>query len=365
MAGTSYGVNSPEAVKLWSRKLWHESLKATYIGKFMGKSSDSLIQVVEDTSKGDGDRVRCTLRMLLSGDGVAGDGTLEGNEEALTTYTDDVFIDQLRHAVRSGGRMSEQRIPFSVRDEARMGLQDWYADRYDTWFFNQIAGNTAQTDTRYTGLQATLAPDSEHHFVMEAGFKAIGTSSGTEASVGSASTSNKIKLTAIDELLTVAKTLTPQIRPLKINGEDHYVMFLHPNQVKDLRTDATAGEITWYDTQKAAMQGGRVDNNPIFTGALGVYNGVILHESTRVPLGSLATVAETKVRRAIFCGAQSAVMAYGKGYGPGQKMDWTEELFDYKNQLGVGAGVIGGMKKARYNGSDFGTLVLATSWTGA
>jgi hypothetical protein len=58
-------------------------------------------------------------------------------------------------------------------------------------------------------------------------------------------------------------------------------------------------------------------------------------------------------------------MAYGKGYGPGQKMDWTEELFDYKNQLGVGAGVIGGMKKARYNGSDFGTLVLATSWTGA
>jgi len=363
MAGTSYGLNSPEAVKLWSRKLWHESLKATYVNKFMGKSSDSLLQVVEDTSKGDGDRVRCTLRMLLSGDGVAGDDTLEGNEESLTTYTDDVFIDQLRHAVRSSGKMSEQRIPFSIRDEARLGLQDWYADRMDSWFFNQIAGNTAVTDTRYTGLQATLAPDASHHFVMFGGVQPKGAI--TETQVGSASASNKIKLIAIDELIATAKTLSPQIRPLKVNGEDHYVLFLHPRQVKDLRTDATANEITWYDTQKSAMQGGRVDNNPIFTGALGVYNGVILHESTRVPFGSSGTVAESKTRRAIFCGAQSAVMAFGKGYGPKQKMDWTEETFDFKNQLGVGAGVIGGLKKARYNSLDFSTLALTTSWTGA
>jgi hypothetical protein len=104
MAATSYGVNSPEAVKLWSRKLFHEALKQTYASKFMGKDSNSLCQIATDTSKGPGDRVRNILRMLLSGDGIQGDGTLEGNEEALTTYTDNIFIDQLRHAVRSGGR---------------------------------------------------------------------------------------------------------------------------------------------------------------------------------------------------------------------------------------------------------------------
>jgi len=99
----------------------------------MGKDSNSVIQITEDLSKSAGDRVRNILRMLLSGDGVAGDGTLEGNEESLTTFTDDVFIDQLRHAVRSGGKMSEQRIPFSVREEARLGLQDWWSDRFDTF----------------------------------------------------------------------------------------------------------------------------------------------------------------------------------------------------------------------------------------
>ena len=119
MATTNFGVNSPQAVKLWSRKLFREALKRTWFYKFMGKGSDSLIQIAEDTSKGPGDRVRVTLRMLLSGAGISGDGTLEGNEESLSVYSDDVLIDQLRHAVRSGGKMSEQRIPFSVREEAR------------------------------------------------------------------------------------------------------------------------------------------------------------------------------------------------------------------------------------------------------
>jgi len=110
-----------------------EALKQTYASKFMGKGSDSLIQIKDDTQKSAGDRITCGLRMQLTGAGVQGDGTLEGNEEALTTYSDNVFIDQLRHAVRSGGKMSEQRVPFSVREEARVGLQDWWSDRIDTW----------------------------------------------------------------------------------------------------------------------------------------------------------------------------------------------------------------------------------------
>ena len=362
MANTSYGVNSPETVKLWSRKLAHEALKHTYIGKFTGKSSNSLCQIKSDLNKSDGDRVRQTLRMLLTGEGIAADGTVEGNEEALTTYTDDIFIDQLRHAVRSGGRMSEQRIPFSVREEARSGLQDWFSDRLDTWFFNQLCGYTAQEDTRFTGMQATLAPDAEHHFVMKGG--AVAKASITETSVGSASASNKMTLVAIDTLVMQAKLLSPQIRPLKHGGDDYWCMFLHPQQVRDLRTNAAANTVTWYDTQKSAMQGGRVDNNPIFTGALGVYNGVVLHESTRVTLGASGSATEAKVRRAVFCGAQAACMAFGKGYSMGQ-FNWVEELFDYRNQLGVSSGIIAGLKKTRYNGSDFGSIVLSTSWTGA
>jgi hypothetical protein len=50
--------------------------------------------------------------------------------------------------------MSEQRIPWSIREEAMMGLKDWWAGRMDVSFFNQVCGYTTVTDTRYTGNQA-------------------------------------------------------------------------------------------------------------------------------------------------------------------------------------------------------------------
>ena len=56
--------------------------------KFMGSDSNSLCQILDDTSKGPGDRIRSILRVQLNGAGVQGDGTLEGQEEALSTYTD-------------------------------------------------------------------------------------------------------------------------------------------------------------------------------------------------------------------------------------------------------------------------------------
>ena len=108
MATTNYGVNDAEAVKLWSRKTMHEALKMTYASRFIGSDSDSLCQILDDTSKGPGDRVRSILRMQLTGNGIQGDNTLEGNEEALVTFTDDILIDQLRHAVRSGGFSSSR-----------------------------------------------------------------------------------------------------------------------------------------------------------------------------------------------------------------------------------------------------------------
>lgn len=349
MAVTSYGVNHPSAVKHWSHEVFKEALKKTYAAKFMGSSSESLLQV-RNEMKTEGDRVTVHLRMQLSGAGIAGDGTLEGNEEQLTIYTDNVFIDQLRHAVRSGGRMSEQRVPFEVRDEAKDGLADWWADRLDTAFFNQITGNSGETDTRFTGLQAALAPDTNHAIIANSLHS-------TTASL-SDSAGSRFNLQTIDRCIERAKTLTPAIRPVMIGGKEFYVCFIHPYQETDLRrAAASVSDMSWADIQRAAMEGGKISDNPIFTGALGVYNNTILHSSTRIP----SAVANT--RRAIFCGAQAAAIAFGKGAGP-NTMTWVEELFDFENQLGVACGCIHGIKKMRFNSADFSTIAV-TSYAAA
>lgn len=345
MAGTSYGVNDAEAVKLWSRKLYREALNRTFMRRFMGNDTNSVIQIQDDAAKGPGDRVRILLRTQLQELGIAGDGTLEGNEEALVTHTDNVFIDQLRHAVRSSGRMTEQRIPFSIRNEARMGLEDWWADRIDTACFNQMAGVTA--DTRLTGMQASVAYDTNHIVWPQT----AGTQ--TEASLNTDSASGTMTLADIDTCVETAKTANFPIRPLMVGGEPYYVMFLHPFQAHDLRTNTGTGE--WLDIQKSVAQGGRITDNPIFTGALGVYNQTILHEAIRVP----ASAAQSGVRRAIFTGAQAAAVAFGRNNGP-NTMTWNEELFDYSNQLGVEAGMIWGVKRTVFNSEAFGSIILPT-----
>lgn len=329
MATTAYGTNHNLAVKLWSKKLFVESLNATWIQKFIGEGSNSLVQLKTETSKSEGDRIRIGLRMQLQGDGIQGDGTLEGNEEALSTYSDDVTIDQLRHAVRSSGKMSEQRIPFAVREEAKNGLKDWWANRMDDSFFNQIAGNTGEADTRRTGNVATAAPSSTHLLACST----VAAANDTEASL-SATTTDVLKLSDIDRAVAKAKTFgtlntgtgTP-IRPVMVDGGEHYVLFIHPYQTFQLRN--ATGTTDWATVQQAALSGGKVSGNPIFTGALGMHNNVVIHESTRVPIitGTPNSGVAADYRRAILCGAQSAAIAHGQG-GSDNKMTWVEELIN-------------------------------------
>lgn len=344
MATSQWGTNSPVAVKLWSRKLFQEALKQTWMFKFIGDDDNSLIQLLDDTQKGPGDRITVPLRMQLTSLGVQGDSTLEGNEEALTVYTDNLYINQLRNAVRSGGQMSDQRIPFSVREEAQKGLADWWAGQaFDLGLFNQLAG-VAAADTRQAGNNTPTAPSSNNVYYANGNT--------TEAAVASATASNVMKLQFVDFALEKAKLNSPAIRPIKYMGEDYYVMFLHPYQVTAMRTNASAGQ--WLDIQKAAATGGEIANNPIFTGALGMYNNVILHESTRIP----SVVAGSY--RAILCGAQAATLAFGQN-SAGNKVSWVEELFDYGNQLGVSGGMIWGAKKMVFNSQDFGVITVITS----
>lgn len=312
MAATVYGVNDALTVKNWAKELEVEALKKTYFGKFVGTSANSLIHRKTETEKNKGDKVTFGLRMLATGAGVSGDGVLEGNEESLTTHSDAVLIDQLRHAHRTGGRMSEQRVLFNMRTECKDSLSDWWADRLDTAFANQLVGNTAQTDVKYTGNNATVAPT---HFVYGGNATA---ESGGSSPIDSGDT---FSLDVIDRAVEKARARTdaPMIRPLRMDGEDVYVAFLHDYQVTSLRTNTSTGQ--WLDIQKASLSANGSAKNPIFSGALGMYNGVVLHRWNRIP----AAPGVSTVRRAALCGAQAIAMAFGQSNGP-SKFTWVNFL---------------------------------------
>ena len=361
MASTSYGVNDALAVKLWAKELAHEAVKATEIYPLIGPNANSVIQEKTETKKGSGDRVTIGLRMQLAGDGFTESEIAEGNGEALTTYADNLFVNELGHVVgvRSENTIDAQRVAFDLREEAKDGLVDWWARRISVAFFNQVCGNTAVsgatflTSVKYTGLNATIAPSTGRRLWG-------GTTHTTDETLAAG---DELSLAKIDACVELAKTGgstgLPKIRPIRIEGGEHYVMYLHPINTTQLRAGASAGQ--WLDIQKAAMTGGEITNNPIFTGALGMYNNVILRESEQIPNGINSTTAAQvpNTRRPVFMGAQAAAIAFGMNSGE-NRYRWNEELYDHKRRLEVSAWAIYGIKKLVFNATDFATIVIST-----
>src|SRR6202035_3116691 len=110
---------------------------------------------LDNLEKHAGDQVTYGLSNLLQGAGVTDLNTLTGNEEAIVTQYDALVIHELAHATLLVGPISNQRVLFNRRTPGRNRLADWYAARVDHSGANQLGSYTPQTDTRYTGLQAT------------------------------------------------------------------------------------------------------------------------------------------------------------------------------------------------------------------
>lgn len=351
MAVTAFGTNDAQTVKIWSTLTMREALKATLFNKFLGSGKESIIQRLTDLEKSAGDNIKFDLLMQMTGAGVTGDNRMRDNEEALVYYQDNVSIDQLRnaHAFR---RMSQQRTLHNMRMDAKTNLADWFAGVYDTYMFDYLCGNTTRSFAN-----TAVAPDSDH-YIMAGDVTKTGVIATDE---GNLSNNDQIQLADLDYAKEAAKTLTPPIRPVMIDGGEYYVVVLHSYSVTDLRLDiANSAYTSWPDIQMYANKRGL--SNPIFTGALGVYNGMILYESTRIyrPVSN--------VRRNLFMGAQSAVFALGSAYdsleaqrvGKDMLMSWYEQTDDYGNEKGISVGNIFGMKATRFNSKDFGKIVISS-----
>ena len=266
--------------------------------------------------------------------------------------------------VKSDRTIDQQRVPFDLRAEARDGLADWWGKRLSVSAFNQWCGNTNETRTKYTGLQATVAPSSGRQLWQ-----------GSVTADESLTSSNTFTLGLIDKAKEMATTLSPPVRPVNAVGrsdigdfhdalaEGKYVCYLHPYQWTDLKSNTSTGQ--WLDITKAAATGDGAKNNPIWTGAVGMYNNVILKIAFDVTTGvnSSSGASIANVRRAVFLGAQSAVIGYGLKHAGGKYL-WNEELFDHKRRLEVSALAVLGIKKARFNGIDYGVIPIST-WAAA
>jgi N4-gp56 family major capsid protein len=363
MARTIVGAGDPKAVKRYSAFLAQDIAKKGYWNKkFMGvgEGAQMPLQVLPQLENDAGDTITYDLPLQLKQRPTEGDDTQAGNEEELKFYTDQVVIDQMRGGVNSGGKMTRKRTIHDLRNLARIKQTDWWARIFDELCFMYCSGARGVNanfiyPTSFSGFagNALNAPDANHLVY-----------GGAATSKASMTTSDKLTLSTIDKVKTLADVQgggieeIPELQPIMIDGEPHFVLVMHPWQEYDLRTNTNAGQ--WLDIAKAAATAeGR--NSPIFKGGLGMYNNVVLHShKNAIQFSDYGAGSNVNAARALFLGVQAMVCAFGSP-GTGLRFDWNEETEDRGNVLVISTSSIFGIKKARFNGKDFGVISVDTA----
>jgi hypothetical protein len=111
MALTNFGTLTGDQLQTWSRDFWKVARNQSFINQFAGTGSNAMVQRVTELTKNQkGTKANITLLADMTSDGITGDNTLEGNEEALRAYDITIELDQLRFANRIAGRLPIRRL---------------------------------------------------------------------------------------------------------------------------------------------------------------------------------------------------------------------------------------------------------------
>ena len=324
MADWAFATGDALTRKAWAKKWWIEAKTESYFygnGLVGPDEENDIIVELRDLESEQGDKITYGQTRELSGSGVTGDSTMEGNEEAPTEYDDDITLDQVRNAVRLSGKMSGQRPSDKrLRNKAKMLLKRWMAEKIDQDIFDALG--TSPTKVIYGGDATSTA-------TVEAG--------------------DYMTLALLDQAATYATKATPRIVGKMMDGKRHFTCVMSPDQTSDIRTRDAA----WAQAQREAQRRGVT--NPIFARALGVSSDTVLHEHIRVATSvTWGSGADLAGATALFMGVGAGAIAYAK------RRIWNEKTFDYGNKVGFCIGTIHGVSKSVFNSADNALIAIRT-----
>ena len=381
MANTNFAASTSEQLTIWSRDFWRVARNMSFINQFAGSGPNAMVQKISELTQSEkGARAVITLLADMTGDGIVGDNTLEGNEESLRAYDIVVQLDQLRFANRLSGRLADQKSVVNFREHSRDALAYAMADRIDQVAFLTMSGiaysvknngalrpvlTTGQnlSDLAYSG--DVSAPTSNRHRRWDA---TNGLSAGDVTAVVAADTISYQTMVALK-----AYAKDNYIRGIRgAAGEEVYHLFVTPQVMADLKLDSDF----LANVRNAGVRG---PSNELFAGSSSLMvDGVMIHEYRHVFNTSGATSgasgnagsngykwganATIDGAACLFCGAQSLAMA------DSGLPEIVEDNFDYGNQNGISIGKILGFRKPKFNTDvtstteDFGIVRLDVAY---
>jgi N4-gp56 family major capsid protein len=320
----------------WDDKFFSDYIRENRFKKYMGTDENSIIQLKEDLTKKKGDRITIALVNELTGAGVTGNSTLEGNEEGLDSRSHYVTVAPLRHAV-AVTEWDEQKSAIDLRDASKMMLKMWAMTKMKEAILSALGSinGVAYASASEAQKDAWLVDNADR--VLFGAAKSNNSSNDHSASLANIdNTSDKLTPGAISLMKRIAQTASPKIRPIRLNeDEEWFVYFAGPRAFRDFSQNSTVVQAN----REARNRG--VDN-PLFTGGALVWDGVIVREIPEISVLSGVGAGAIDVEPGYLCGAQALAVAWA------QRTKTKTDVRDYGFINGVAVSEIRGVEKLTF-----------------
>jgi len=315
----------------WDAKYFREYLEKNRFSKEMGTGTNNVIQVKEDLVKKKGDKVTFALVNRLSGAGVTGNATLEGNEEAMSQRSATVTIERFRNGVRSDD-WDEQLSAIPLRQAARDTLMDWSMEKLRDHVIVALGGinRVAYASATETQKDAWLVDNADR--VLFGAAK--GNNAANDHSAGLAAidnTADKFGPDALSLMKRMALEASPKIRPIRTTEDRRmYVVYAGTRTFRDMRSNSAftqaQREVSWLQQNQKLFQSGDL-----------LWDDCIIKEIPDLPIYTGVGAGSIDVAPVYLCGAQAIGFAWAK------RWKTAAETFDYGSKKGV---AVDGMYKA-------------------
>ena len=347
------------------------------------------IVMINDLQSQAGDAVEMDLFHNLSGLPTMGDRKIEGRGETLSKTVFDLKIDQGRHLVDSGGKMSQKRTKHNLLSTAKVLLGNYFNDLQDEIVMYQIAGSRGSYEA-----DGIIMPLEDHEEFSEIVVNPLQAPTYDRHMFGGDATSfesiDAADVMTLDTINNIALILEEQANPVKhisfeadqmANEAPFYILFVTPRQWEDLWVSMTDKKIQ--ELQAAAMKRGTGFNHRVFKGDVIMWRNILVRKykkPVRFYAGDNVAVsdnvksasttlrtASTTIDRAILLGGQALANAYGSTES-GAQFKMTTKKTDHDNGRETSIAWMNGCKKVRFKDksgrvNDFGTMVLDTAIT--
>lgn len=337
----------------YSQSITKEVTKKSKVKPFIAASESDTTSIVKTVLKTCemGSVVGVEMEDSLIESGAVGNVDFSASGEELKNIKQFVKIDRFQHSVPSTQSIVNQRNADKFKTSSKERLSNWGTMKFDKVFFSLMSADCTNivacghhTDTTTAGIvKANVLTTAD---VEEAKRRGV---------LGVDAAGN-----AVPPLIPVRTTQNENMGYYE--EVEMFVMFVGTNSARNIKNDAN-----WDAARKDALERGKT--NPIFTGALGFWDGVLLldvktdtqrqsgvltSKSPFVGFGNVkksdlsiyegAAGQETEINLLVGAGACHMVVDMGVAY-----YDWADKSDPRRMNAGIDR--VYGMAKTKYSAS--------------